>query len=306
MNKYNIKILVLIFLTTVFYFSCQKDETPTSSNDDKPPRPTTGEAILTGQLYYDYYEQEPAKYSEVFVFFYNDYTDTLARVNVDSSGKYYIENLPEDTVDVLVAQHYFADIFIASKIWDIPLKKGLTVADKEGIWTNSYIKHFKLVTDHFVVKYDSNYTQSQIDSFNALNGILSNNYHISLLNYEYYFLEIDSIYNVLDIIELYLNSDFVVTADPVFYDVIRDQYLWSAGYIYGKFKSWVDYSLIKNFADYYSLDLIQIGDDYRFYLTKNTKVYQEKLRMIFKFSPINWVMNVYMDFTFEYEPPPWE
>jgi len=112
MNNMYSKILLCLIITSLLFTSCQKDTSPIGT-EPQPHRPTTGDAILTGHMYYSY--PDPAINSKIFVFFYNDYTDTLAIANIDQAGNYYIENLPEDTVDIIVAQPFFGSILTFDK-----------------------------------------------------------------------------------------------------------------------------------------------------------------------------------------------
>jgi len=305
MNYLFIKPLFTLIIISLIFTSCQKDTSPILT-EHPSNRPTTGDAILTGHMYYGSSENQPATNSTIIVFFYNDYTDTLAIAEIDSAGKYYIDNLPEDVIDMIVVQPFYDHVLIATKISDIQLKPDINEIDVEGIYTQSWIDHFRLVPDHFMVKFDATCQQTAIDSFNMYHNILTIDFYKSVINLEYYFLEIDPDRDILSLIDIYHKSDLTVEAGPVFYDPIRGIYYWSLGGVETVIKDWVSLDQIETVASKLNLNLKKINDNYMFRLTKNTPMPQEQLRMNFYLCPLFRFANVEYDQTLKYNPAPWE
>ena len=204
----------MIILSQLFT-SCKKDTSPIGP-EPPPHRPATGDAVLTGHLYYDFLNNRPAINSKVIVFFYNDYTDKLAITEVDSTGKYYIENLPEDTVDIIVAQPFYGPILISKKIWDVALQSDTNEVNLVGIYTQMWIDYHEFISDHFMVKFDSTSLETAIDSFNNSRNIKSVKLYTAYGNRSYSFLEIDPARDVLPPIDIYRMSDLTLEAGPVF------------------------------------------------------------------------------------------
>ena len=297
------KILFCQIILSLLFTSCQKDTSPIGT-EPQPDRPTTGDAILTGHMYYDYLENRPAINSKVIVFFYNDYSDTLAVAEIDQEGKYYIDNLPEDTVDLIISQPFYDPILISHKIWDIALKPDTNVVNEEGIYTQSWIDHLELVSDHFMVRFDTTSNQAAIDSFNTYHNILSVKFYTSIRNQDYYFLEIDPARDVLPLIDVYQKSDLTLEAGPVFYD--RTRYFWSLGGVGSRIKDWVTLGQVEAFANELNLDLRVSNDWYNFIMTKNTPIIQEQVRMYIYFYPLFISGDLWLDHSFEFGPAPWE
>jgi hypothetical protein len=305
MNNLFVKPLFWLIISSLIIISCRKDTSPI--NVEKPPdRPTTGDAILTGHMYYGSSENRPANHSKIIIYFFNDYSDTLAIAEIDSAGKYYIDSLPEDTVDLIVTQPFYDNVLISSKISDIPLNPGINEVDAEQIYTQSWVDHSKLVPDYFMVKFDTTSQQTAIDSFNTYHNILSVKFYTSLINRDYYFLEIDPVRDILSLIEIYHNSDLTLEAGPVFYDPIRGIYHWSLGSVNTEIKNWVSLDQVERVASELNLNIDIQNNDYLFIMTKNTPMTQEQLRMNFYFCPLFRFANVVSDQTLKYDPAPWE
>ena len=220
---------VLLFLCLIS--GCRKDTSPIG-NDDRPERPTTGDAILTGRITGG---TEPV---DMYVFFYDDYRDTLAHIVIDTvTHEYYIENLPEDTVDLVFTQSFLDRDMIADKVTDLILQKDTNTVDHYLYFGYYILYHDRIYPDHFVVKFDSTYAWSAIDSFNATNDILSVSYYEdpfsadwhAYLGNGYHFLEIDPQRDIFQVIDTYMQSDLTIYAYPVFNDYPDHLALWWVG-----------------------------------------------------------------------------
>jgi len=298
---YKYKILLISFL--VIFISCKKDTSPIDDNK----RPTTGDAILTGHLYYDHSENDPAVNSTVYIYFFDDYRQILATAEIDSSGKYYIENLPEDTVDLVVAQPFYNHIVLSVKTSGISLKEGVNEVDKESIYTQSWIDHHGLVDDHFMVKFDTSYSQSEVNALNASNDIIAVTHYPTIWGNDYHFLEIDPDRDILSLIDIYHESELTIEAAPVFYDSIRDKFLWSEGTLTLGYKTWATHRDLEDIASELYLEIASISDKYySMVMTKNTPIIQQKLRMYFALHPKFRYANIQQDETQTYDPPPWK